>query len=57
MPDELETEIITENDELIALRWLKTEPFLANEHLPIWTTMQVGDIIERNHEVSIRNMY
>ncbi|KAK0077484.1 hypothetical protein PV325_003910, partial [Microctonus aethiopoides] len=52
VPDELETEIITENDELIALKWLKaSESFLANEHLPIWTTMQVGDVVERNYEV------
>ncbi|KAK0084777.1 hypothetical protein PV326_006160, partial [Microctonus aethiopoides] len=52
VPDELKTEIITENDELIALKWLKaSESFLANEHLPIWTTMQVGDVVERNYEV------
>ncbi|KAK0167974.1 hypothetical protein PV327_001820 [Microctonus hyperodae] len=51
VPDVLETKIITENDELIALRWLKAEPFLANEHLPIWTTMQYGSYIQRNYEV------
>lgn len=34
----LETTIVTENNEAISLKWVESASFLANEHLPIWTT-------------------
>ncbi|KAK0175244.1 hypothetical protein PV327_009008 [Microctonus hyperodae] len=36
IPDELSTTIVDENGVEIELKWLKTNQFLANEHLPIW---------------------
>lgn len=35
-PEELTTTIVDENGIEIELKWLKTNQFLANEHLPIW---------------------